>query len=206
MVYYLLKALSGILLKWYLGFHIDGRERVPSRGALIVCANHSSYLDPLVLAQTVRRPLYFMARDRLFRAPVIGWIVKHANSFPVRRHGDMSALKKALRLLREGRPLVLFPEGTRSKNRQLKRAKPGVGFLISKAAVPVLPVYIGGTFDAMPRGFKTLKRHPVIVRIGKPVLLSDTFTGQHGETMYQAISDEVMKQIALLKGDTGAEN
>jgi len=122
------------------------------------------------------------------------------NTFPVRRgEGDVSAIKTALKLLKTGRPLVIFPEGTRTEDRQLQRGKPGIGLIVAKAGVPVVPAYIEGSFDAMPRGTKRIRRSPVKVYIGKPIYFKHDITGKLGREAYQKISDRIMAEIALLK-------
>lgn len=200
MVYFLIRITSLIFFKLYLGFRVYGRKNIPKKGAFILAANHASYLDPLLLAASFHRTLYFITRDKVLKAGLIGWILKYANTIPVKRHGrDMKAIKDALSVLSRGRALAVFPEGTRSKNREFKKAKPGIGFLASKANVPVVPAYIEGSFDAQPRGIKTLKRHPVKVYIGKPIDFSGEFAKSHNAELYQNISDGIMRHIAALK-------
>lgn len=200
MVYFFVRLFTLIFLKLYLNFKVIGRRHVPSKGAFILAANHSSYIDPPLVAASVKRGLYFMARAKLFEIPIMGWIIKHAHSFPVKRSGrDVASLKTSLKILREQKGLVIFPEGVRTKNKLLKRAKPGAGFLVYKARVPVIPAYIKGTFDAMPRKASTLKKHPVSIYIGKPINLDKFYASQRGEEVYQKISDEIMHQIGKLK-------
>ena len=207
MIYFFIKFGSLIFFKSYLGFKVYGKENIPKKGAFILAANHSSYLDPPLLAVSFKRALHFITRDKLLKAGLLGRILSYANTIPVKRHGrDMVALKKTLLLLKNGKVLVVFPEGARSKNRELKKAKKGAGFLVCKSNVPVLPVYIKGTFDAQPRGLKTLKRHPVSVHIGKAVRYGGKFVKTHKLDLYQAISDDIMKQVGLLKDSFKVKN
>jgi len=200
MVYSIIKFVSFAFFKLYLDFKIYGKGNIPRKGAFIVAANHASYLDPLLLVVTFRKNLYFIARQRLFAVPLIGWVLKQVKAIPVKRHGkDTGPIKNALSVLREGKILAVFPEGTRSKNRKFKTAKPGVGFIVSKAKVPVLPVYIESSFDAQPRGIRTLKRYPVRVHIGKPIDFSKEPARFHKAELYQAIGDEIMRAIAAMK-------
>lgn len=199
MVYFIIKFTSLIFFKLYIGFRVYGKKNVPRKGAFILAANHSSYLDPLLLAASFKRSLHFITRDRVLRAPIIGWFLKYANTIPVKRHGrDISAIKEALSILSKGKVLAVFPEGTRSKNRKFKKAKPGIGFLVYKAKVPVVPVYIEGSFDAQPRGIKTLKRHPIRIHIGRPIDFRRKCAKPQGTELYQGISDEIMQKIAAL--------
>ena len=108
-------------------------------------------------------------------------------------------MKRSLEVLNAGKALAIFPEGTRVKDRTLKRAKPGIGFLVHKTGAPVVPAYIEGSFDAQPRGIKTLKRYPVKVHIGKPVDFKSWCEKPGNTELYQGISDEIMRRIASFK-------
>ncbi len=180
---------------------------MPDNGAFIFVSNHSSYFDPIFLGTSLHRGLYYMARENLFWKPFFGWVMRQVHAFPVKRNsGDLGALKQALAILKDGKPLVIFPEGTRSTDKNLRSAKPGVGFIVAKAGVPVVPAYIDGSLEALPRSLKTLKRHPVSVYIGEPVMF-DISNGRNSKEAYQKISDELMKRIAVLRdkyvGKTG---
>jgi len=204
MVYTIIKCVSRVFFKLYLRAKVTGKNNIPSKGAFILAANHASYLDPFLLTASVKRAMYFMARAELLSSPGVGWILRKAHAFPVKRYGgDLNAIKVALRTLAKGIPVGIFPEGTRTKNRQLKRAKPGVGFLVYRSKAPVIPAYIEGTFDAMPRRFSTLKRHPVKLYIGKPIDLSKECAKPQSALVYQEISDTIMRHIAELKPGGG---
>ena len=127
-------------------------------------------------------------------------MMRSVHAFPVKRNnGDLAAIRTSLGILKSGRPLVIFPEGTRSKDTELKHGKPGIGFIVSRSGVPVIPAYIEGSFDALPRGLGTLNRHPVRVYIGKPVIFDDSYIRKRDKESYQKISDEMMRRIAQLK-------
>ena len=133
--------------------------------------------------------------------------MRQVHAFPVKRDsGDLGALKQAIAILKDGKPLVMFPEGTRSKDNKLRPSKPGVGFIAAKAGVPVVPVYIDGSLEALPGSLRTLRRHPVSVYIGEPVIF-DLSNGRNSKEAYQKISDEIMARIAALRdkyvGKTG---
>jgi 1-acyl-sn-glycerol-3-phosphate acyltransferase len=200
MFYFMIRLYSRIFLRLRLWFKVEGSEHIPAKGAFLFAANHSSYLDPLCMAASTSRPLYFIARIKLLSYPVIGWILKHANTIPVKNHGrNLSVIKDSLRLLAKGKALGIFPESTRTKDRKLKRAKPGAGMLVYMAKVPVVPAYIEGTFDALPRRVRTFKRHPVRIYIGQPIHFTSECSGKQSKEVYQRISDEIMRQIAMLK-------
>lgn len=200
MLYLIGWTLFFVTFKVYLGFKVIGRENVPKKGAFIFAANHTSYLDPPLVGTSVYRGLYYMARSNLFKRPCFGRIMRGIHAFPVKRSkGDLFAIRESLRILKEGKPLVIFPEGTRAKDENLRPAMPGVGFLVSKSEAPVVPAYVWGSFAALPKGMKTLKRHPVKVYIGKPVNFNvEQYGGRNKET-YQRISEEIMRRIQALK-------
>ncbi len=200
MVYFIIRWSALIFFKLRLWFKVKGSEHIPAKGAFIFAANHSSYLDPLIMSASTSRALHFVTRAKLLTYPVLGWILKHANTISVKSHGrDLGAIKDSLRVLAKGKALGIFPEGTRTKDRKLKRAKSGVGMLVYKAKVPVVPAYIDGSFDALPRRIKTFKRYPVRIYIGKPINFKKECAGEQTKETYQRISDEIMRQIAELK-------
>lgn len=204
MLYFIGWSYYFLLAKFYLGYKVIGRGNIPPKGAFILVSNHVSYLDPILLGTSVYRSLNYMARDTLFKRRCFGWIMRHLNSFPVKRgKGDLNAIKQSLKILESDRPLVIFPEGTRSKDRRMKTAKPGVGFIVAKSGVPVIPAYVEGSFDAMPRGFKTLKRHPVAVYIGEPIYFDPVTLEKKDKESYQAIADGIMAGIARIKEKYG---
>lgn len=197
MLYLIGWLLFLIFFKAYLKFKVVGRGNVPKEGAFIFAANHSSYLDPIILGISSYRNLNYMARDTLFSRPLFGWVMKQIHSFPVKRHdNDFRAIKESLKKLKEGKPLVIFPEGARSKDENLKKGKPGIGFVAAKTRVPIVPAYIKGSFEAMPGGMDSLKRRPVTIYIGRPIKFNGTTASKEA---YQKISDEVMRNIAELK-------
>ena len=199
MAYFVGWSLFLIFFKIYLSFKVVGRENVPKEGAFIFVSNHSSYFDPILLGTSIHRSLYYMARENLFWKPFFAWIMRQVHAFPVKRDsGDLGALKQAIAILKDGKPLVMFPEGTRSKDKRLRGAKPGVGFIAAKAGVPIVPAYIDGSLGALPGSLNTLKRHPVNVYIGEPIIF-DLDHGRNSKEVYQKISDEIMARITALR-------
>jgi len=200
MGYFLGWTIFFIFFRIYLSVKVIGRENIPAKGAFILVSNHMSYLDPPLLGISVYRSLNYMARDNLFKRPCFGRIMRNVHAFPVKRgKGDLFALREALRILGEGKPLVIFPEGTRSKDKRLRPVKRGVGFIVSRAKVPVIPAYIDGSFDALPRSIRTLRRHPVRVYIGKEISFTEDNSGAKSKDLYQRLSDEVILSIAQMK-------
>jgi 1-acyl-sn-glycerol-3-phosphate acyltransferase len=170
---------------------IDGHERIPTEGGFIVVANHIDWKDPPALEFTFRVALRFMAKIEAFDMFVLGGIMRGIGCFPVRRgEGDRRALMTCLQVLRVGNPLAFFPEGTRSRDHKLHRARPGIAFLARKSGAPILPVGLTGTPGAKPF------RSKIHVNVGDPFLLGDL--GLAPDASEQEAADAIMRRVAAL--------
>lgn len=171
---------------------VVGREHIPSQGGFLVVSNHASNADPVILLAEMPRPLAFMTKEELFRPPLVGRFLRlWSGAFPVRRGGvDIGALRDALDLIREGYPVVLFPEGTR-RVAGLGKAHPGVAYLAMRAGCPVLPVGIVGS-DAMQNIWCLRKRPRFEVHFGEPFVVPK----DAGDA--EAVLDMIMGRIAAL--------
>jgi 1-acyl-sn-glycerol-3-phosphate acyltransferase len=179
------------------GFLVTGSERIPKTGAVIIASNHISYCDPPVVGSGVPREVFFLAKEELFRNRMFAWLISRYNAIPLRRSvGDVGALKKAVGLLKQGRAVLMFPEGTRSLTGKLLKPKPGVGMIAALTSSPVVPAYIRGTNrlrDAL------LRRTRLEVCFGEPVLPAERTVARGNERDdYGAITKEVMRRIADL--------
>jgi 1-acyl-sn-glycerol-3-phosphate acyltransferase len=151
-----------------------GAENVPKKGGVLLVANHQSYLDPVLVAVRLNRPVSFFAKSELFENPYFGWFIRMLHAFPVRQgEGDIGAVKEVIRRLGEGYALNIYPEGTRSENGELGRLEKGIALIIRKAKVPVVPVAIEGSFAAWPQKDKLFHAAPIHVKYGKPMNLSE---------------------------------
>ena len=136
------KTLRG-LLKVFIFFKEKGREHIPTDGAFLLCANHHSNMDPILLAASCTRKLTFMAKDELFHVPVIGKIIKAFGAFPIKRgKGDAAAVMATLKIMKKGEATLIFPEGTRMKNGERKSVNSGIVRLAMQSNVPILPAYV----------------------------------------------------------------
>ncbi|MDR0994546.1 MAG: 1-acyl-sn-glycerol-3-phosphate acyltransferase [Verrucomicrobiota bacterium] len=191
---------AGTWLKLRFRLRWEGSEHIPLEGGAILASNHCSYLDPPVLtACSPKREVHFMARDTLFSNPIARWYFPRVGVIPLdRTRGDLAALRKAIAYLREGQVIGLFPEGTRSPDGRLRNAKGGIGFLIAKGNVPVVPIYISGTFEAFPKGSKGFHRSHIAARIGRPITPEELRAAMSGKGDYQAVGDLVMSRIREL--------
>jgi 1-acyl-sn-glycerol-3-phosphate acyltransferase len=168
---------------------VRGREHIPPRGPLLFAANHASFADPPLVGSSVHRPLYFMAKEELFQIPLLGWLIRHVNAFPIRRkEGDVGAFRTAQRILAAGGAMLLFPEGRRQKGGVFGKPKAGVGLLAVKSGAPVVPVYVHNTFRLWQCPRLTVVFGPPLVAMG-------------GETA-EGFSQRMMDAIRRLKEDT----
>lgn len=147
----LVKLTARIYFKTCYNFQVEGLENIPKTGALIIAGNHLSNADPPAIGAFAGlvRDSRFVAKKELFAVPVLGWFFRRSGYIPVDRArtiGDFGALKEVVSALERGESVVMFPEGTRSKTGKPQKPKSGIGFLVYKTGVPVLPVKIEGTF------------------------------------------------------------
>jgi 1-acyl-sn-glycerol-3-phosphate acyltransferase len=166
---------------------VEGLENVPPEGGFVLCANHLNARDPIYIAVRVRnRHIRFMAKLELFKFKPLAALLRGLMAFPVDRgHNDLNAVRTALKVLSDGHPLGVFPQGTRSRDNTPTPMLNGVSMIALRAQKPVIPVYIGGPY-------RLFRRTPL--RFGKPVDLSDFGRRMDGETLNaatQRISDAV---------------
>jgi len=193
--------------RFYTGWRVRGAEHVPLEGPLILASNHASFLDPPLVGSAIHREINYMARDTLFRFPVIGWVLREVNAVPVDREGGgASGLKTILDRLLAGNGIILFPEGTRTRDGQLQKARSGIGLTVIKSNAPVVPVRVFGTFEAFSRNHKfPLPGRRVCVKFGAPIDFADlrqeakTCAKPRLKEIYQQVADEIMQQIGALE-------
>lgn len=198
---FLLEVLVGALSGW----EVRGRENVPRRGPLIVASNHVSYWDPPLVGTAAVRQLHFLAKEELFRPPVFGPLIRSFGAIPIRRGtADVAGMSKAIEVLRKGRALLMFPEGTRSRDGQLHAARPGVGMLAVASDAVIVPAFISGS-DRFSGWL--LRRVRLRVSFG-PVRTWRELAGpdaglEPGRTLYTSIGAGVMREIAALRDARG---
>ena len=147
-----------------------GLHNVPASGGTLLVCNHQSFMDPVLATMALPREGNYMARDTLFANPFFKRLIEFLNAFPVKRNAaDIGAIKESLRRLKDGRVLVLFPEGTRSDDGRIRDLFPGVGAIAKKARVPIVPTLIDGMTQTWPRDKKLPRPGDVIIEYGKPI-------------------------------------
>jgi 1-acyl-sn-glycerol-3-phosphate acyltransferase len=172
---------------------VTGLENVPMDGGLVVAANHRSYLDPPLLGTWFPRPIHYMAKQELWKIPLLGAFISAVNAFPVNRDAaDIGSIKRALRILKDGGVVGIFPEGTRNVSGEAK-VKSGAVVLASSAHCPVVPVGLVRTEHAIRR----LRGAHIEIRIGTPMLLQGS-SRKATKAEIEAWTDELMRRIAAL--------
>lgn len=189
----LYRVVRGILRPfWLLLFRmrVTGLDKVPTSGPVILCCNHFLWADPISMAVAVPRTVHFMAKEELFHAPVLGPLMGPLGALPVKRGtADRASLKQALAVLEEGGVFGIFPEGTRSRTRQLLRPEPGVVWIAVKAKAPLVPMAIRSDYRL---------GGPLEVRIGDPVDMSDFYDQKLKAETMEVGASRVQEAIAQL--------
>lgn len=206
-LYRLLRAVAAPLVRLLFRPHAEGLEHVPGSGAAILCSNHVSLLDPVVVAIAVPRPVYYLGKSEYFGRRW-GWFFARLGVLPVSRGGGVageSSLERGRQVLEAGRLLGIYPEGTRSPDGRMYRGKTGAARLAIRTGAPVVPIGVRGTYEAWPlRGGLPRPGH-VIVRFGAPL----EFTHLHGKDNDRAVlrdaTDALMAAIRALSGQVYAD-
>lgn len=199
MLYAFLKPIAAALARLLFRLEARNRELVPARGPVLLVSNHLSVLDPPLIGCAAPRPLHFLAKEELFKIPLFGRLLRAVNARPVKRDGsDMRALKTSLKLLEDGRALLVFPEGTRGVAGRLREGKAGVGMLAVMSGAPVVPIYIAGSEQALPRGRAVPRPGKIRVSFGLPLTFKRA-SDDEGKERYRQATQEMMRAIAQLR-------
>jgi 1-acyl-sn-glycerol-3-phosphate acyltransferase len=184
-------------------------ERVPLKGPVILAANHQSFLDPPLVGAGLRRDINYLARESLFRFPVVGWVLRNWNSVPVDREGGGArGLKAILDRLLDGGAIILFPEGTRTRDGKFQPARSGIGLTVIKSKAPVVPVRVFGTYEAYGPSMRWPKPRRVGVKYGKPLYFESLraeakqCSKERLKAIYQQVANEIMAAITKLEPHT----
>ncbi|MBT9172113.1 MAG: 1-acyl-sn-glycerol-3-phosphate acyltransferase [Syntrophomonadaceae bacterium] len=194
MLYWVIRKVFRVIYRVCFRWRVQGLENIPSDQPFIICANHFSWWDPPLIACLVsHKPVRFMAKEELFRLPVVGLVLRRVYAFPVRRgRADKTAIRTALDTLRNGGILGLFPEGTRNRTGELLPPQPGIALIALKSGSIVLPVAIVGPY----RLFRQVR-----VKIGEPLLLTEGDRQLVRAGQLEQTAGQIMAEIRRLYRD-----
>ena len=198
-IYWLCSTFALVSTKTLCSLKVEGKENLigPGEGGTIVACNHQSYLDPPLIAGIYEGELHFLARSTLFKG-LFGKIIAYINAMPINQNGaDLASLKAIIKKVKEGKRVLIFPEGTRTEDGSLGKGAAGVGMIAAKSKAIVQPVKIEGAYEVLPRDSKMPRVHPITVKIGKPIDFSHLGKIRTKEE-YQEIADTIMEKIAEL--------
>lgn len=189
-MYHILKFIMKLFCKLVFFVRITGEENIPEEGAAILAVNHISFWDPVVLLPATRRPMRTMAKAELFENKLLAYFLRLSGAFPVRRGtNDITAIKTALKTLKDGGIFTIFPTGTRIKGNCNSEAKAGVALIASKSGAPVIPVAIRG-------GYRLF--HRVTIHVGKPLYVKNENNTKPSGDELQIYADKILAKINSL--------
>jgi 1-acyl-sn-glycerol-3-phosphate acyltransferase len=195
--YFLGWALINLMLRILWRFRKGGTDLIPKKGGVIIASNHAAYVDPPFVGAASPRELSYLAKRELFNNGLFGWLIRKYNAFPITRGSfDRKGMSQAMKLLKERKALLLFPEGTRSKDGNLMEPKLGVGKIAVEAGVPIVPAYIGNSKDLLST---FLRREKLVIVFGSPILKSWLDKIPKDKEGYKRIGQEIMCRIRMLK-------
>jgi 1-acyl-sn-glycerol-3-phosphate acyltransferase len=180
-------------------FKIINPEKAPSEGPLLIASNHVSFFDPPLVGISFPKDIHFLARKTLYSNPVARWMFPRLNVVPVdQEKAEVAPLKTVIRLLKENKRVLVFPEGQRSPDGTLQPAQPGAGFIVAKTKCPVIPMRIFGAYESLPIGSSKIKLRPITIVFGDPIHFTDEELNA-GKDAYLKISEKIMAGIAALE-------
>ena len=165
-----LRAVFGPAFTLAFRLKTHGREHLPRQGAAILAANHASFLDPIIIGICARRPVRFLVADDFYRDPRLHLVLRWLGAIPVGGDaGLIRSFRHIAEVIRRGSLLGIFPEGGITRDGAMRPFRAGAAVLALRMGVPLVPIHVGGTFDALPRDAKWPRFVPVTVRIGSPI-------------------------------------
>lgn len=180
-------------------YQVFGREHTKVQGPALIVSNHISFMDPPLIGIAFDEPVHYLAKKTLFDHPIANVIFRSWQAIPVDQDSPgPGSLKAVIRQLRAGEKVVIFPEGNRSEDGHLQKAESGVGLVIAKAGVPVIPARVFGAFEALPRHRALPQPARVSVVFGPQWNVDVSSYKETGKELYQKLAVESMERIAQL--------
>jgi len=198
-IYWLGWMSFGAAYRTLFGLRVIGNENLIKAGPVLIASNHQSFLDPPLIGNLYKTEMVYFARKTLFKG--FGkWLYPQWNAIPIdQEKPDTSSMKAAIRKLKEGWRVLVFPEGQRTLDGSINEAAPGIGMIAAKAGVPIQPVRIFGADKALPRGSGKISLARITVKVGPPILLTpEEFKAYSNKEGYLALTDRIMAAIKAL--------
>ncbi|HXQ59498.1 MAG TPA: lysophospholipid acyltransferase family protein [Acidimicrobiales bacterium] len=199
-VYRALRSVAHAVNRGYLRVTVEGASVVPATGPVILAPVHRSNIDFLVASEVTTRKLFYMAKDTLWKRPRFGAFLESIGAFPVHREGaDRLALDRAQDVLERGEALILFPEGTRRSGPVVEELHEGAAFLAARTGAPIIPIGIGGSAAAMPKGSKMIRPVKIHVVVGQPLQApARSAKGRVPRTQVHALTEVLRAELQAL--------
>lgn len=195
--YGFLRILAQLAFPAFWRYRSFGRKNVPRRGGVLIACNHQSYVDPVLIGVGLNRQIHIMARRSLFHKYVLfRWLISSLNAFPLNDSGiDVGAIKEAIRRLKRGNIVLMFPEGTRTRDGSIGEIHPGIAMMAKRSGSPVVPAVIDGAFEAWPRTGKLFRFGPAVrVAFGRPIYCNDS-----AERFTEELTSDMLRLRDFLK-------
>jgi len=193
MVFRIAKIIASVIFNIIFRIKVTGAENLPKNGGAVLCANHASALDPILISLAIKRKPRYIGKKELFENKALGLLIRSLGAFPVDRdNADITAYKTAIKLLQNGDVLLLFSQGTRQKTIDVSNGKTGVAFFSIKAKVPIVPLGITASYKLFSR---------VNIKIGEPIRLDQYYGAKLKTELLNEVTEEAMSQIVKLTGE-----
>ena len=199
-LYRAIRNLLWLLNKAAFRLTVEGKQHVPAHGAFVLAPVHRSFADFALVSAVTQRRLHYMGKDSLWRMKVLGRLLYALGAFPVHRGAaDREALRRSIEVVELGEPVVIFPEGTRRSGPTVEKLFEGAAFVAARAQVPIVPVGIGGSERAMPKGKKVPRPMKIHIVVGEPIPPpAVTEGGRVSRKAVHATSEELQTEIQRL--------
>ncbi len=193
-VYIFCNSVTRLFAIVYFRFRVHKSERYPLDGPVLICANHQSHMDPILVANGCTRYVGFVARESLFKFKPFGWLITTLGAFPINRDGGIAGIKETLKRLKRGEVVLIFPEGTRTPNGTIQNFKSGFCAIARRSKVPIVPVAIDGAYDAWPKNAALPRPRSIKLKVGHPIMFDE-----YNSLTDTEITERVQSEVAELQ-------